>query len=75
MGTTYVVCRDKEEAMAAASAGVLWLKRYWDTENDVCWEPTERHRDAYWVHEVYGGVGWPPEDFAIRVEDEGDNNA
>jgi len=26
MATTYVVCRDKEEAMAAAAAGVLWLK-------------------------------------------------
>lgn len=63
----YVVCRDKEEAMAALRAGALYLN--WgggDWDWDICREPV-RELDTW-----YGRAEWPPEHFAIRVEDEED---
>jgi len=64
----YVVCRDKEEAMAAAAAGVLWLQWYWDL-----WTLAQGDMAEH-VGKRYSGAGWPPEAFAIRVEDEDDND-
>lgn len=62
----YVVCRDKEDAMTALRAGVLYM--HWGGGNwEIC------RRDTRWLEYEYGWGIWPSRDFAIRVEDEDDN--
>jgi len=61
----FVVCKDREEAQAAQSAGMLWA---------LCGEG--RGKNWAWLHQSqfvraisYYGV-WPTEDFAVLVEQE-----
>lgn len=70
----YVVCRDKEEAMAAAAAGVLWLLRARGPDEERHWTLTGKTIAPEYVGQFYDTAGWPPQDFAIRVEAEDDNN-
>lgn len=61
----FKVCANLKEAMEAAENKLLWLY-YGPTHG---WVPA--HEDGntpLWKY--YGTTGWPPEDFAILVEDE-----
>lgn len=64
----YVVCRDKEEAMAAARAGVLYV----DCSSKSVAQYV-LHPDPAWVDMVYDDHIWPRETFVIQVEDEDGN--
>jgi len=61
-----VPCCNKEEAEVAASAGALWLRFA------TGWETLDAGEALYFIMH-YGTRLWPPEDYAIMVEDEDDN--
>ena len=63
----FKVCANLEEAMEAADNKLLWL--YYGEGGCGGWEPAHEDGDAP-VWSYYGTYGWPPEDFAILVEDE-----
>lgn len=64
----FVVCKDRDEARAAHSAGMLWV---------LCGEG--RGKKWAWLHQsqfthlmAYYGH-WPAKDFAVLVEEEDDS--
>lgn len=61
----FKVCANLDEAMEAADNKLLWLY-YGPTHG---WVPAHTDGDAP-VWRYYGNDGWPPEDFAVLVEDE-----
>jgi len=67
----FKVCVNLEEAMEAADNKLLWL--YYGEGAYGGWVPAHTDGDAP-VWEYYGVPGWPPEDFAILVEDEGEGD-
>lgn len=67
----FKVCTNLEEAMEAADNKLLWL--YYGEGECGGWEPAHEDGDAP-VWSYYGTYGWPPEDFAILVEDEGEGD-
>jgi hypothetical protein len=67
----FKVCANLEEAMEAADNKLLWL--YYGGGEYGGWVPAHRDGDAP-VRGFYGKSGWPPEDFAVLVEDEGEGD-
>jgi len=67
----FKVCTNLEEAMEAADNKLLWL--YYGEGECGGWEPAHEDGDAP-VWSYYGTYGWPPEDFAVLVEDEGEGD-
>jgi len=67
----FKVCVNLEEAMEAADNKLLWL--YYGEGECGGWEPAHEDGDAP-VWSYYGTYGWPPEDFAVLVEDEGEGD-
>ncbi len=66
----FKVCANLEEATEAADNKLLWLY-YGPTYG---WVPA--HKDGTtqpWRY--YGTVGWPPKDFAILIEDDGEGDS
>jgi hypothetical protein len=63
----FKVCANLEEAMEAADNKLLWL--YYGEGGCGGWVPAHEDGNAP-VWSYYGAYGWPPEDFAILVEDE-----
>lgn len=63
----FKVCANLDEAMEAADNKLLWL--YYNTG----WVPAHEDGDIP-VRNYYGKDGWPPEDFAILIEDEGEGD-
>lgn len=67
----FKVCANLEEAMEAADNKLLWL--YYGGSEYGGWVPAHEDGDAP-VWSYYGTYGWPPEDFAVLVEDEGEGD-
>jgi hypothetical protein len=67
----FKVCANLEEAMEAADNKLLWL--YYGGGEYGGWVPAHRDGDAP-VRSFYGKSGWPPEDFAVLVEDDGEGD-
>ena len=67
----FKVCANLEEAMEAADNKLLWL--YYGEGGCGGWVPAHEDGNAP-VWSYYGAYGWPPEDFAILVEDEGEGD-
>ena len=63
----FKVCANLEEAMEAEDSKLLWL--YYGGGECGGWVPAHSDGDAP-VRSFYGKSGWPPEDFAVLVEDE-----
>lgn len=68
----FKVCANLEEAMEAADNKLLWL--YYGEGECGGWEPAHEDGDAP-VWSYYGTYGWPPEDFAVLVEDDGEGDS
>jgi len=68
----FKVCANLEEAMEAADNKLLWL--YYGEGGCGGWEPAHEAGDAP-VWSYYGTYGWPPEDFAVLVEDDGEGDS
>lgn len=65
----FKVCASLEEAMEAADNKLLWLC-YGPVHG---WVPAHEDGNAP-VWSYYGTYGWPTEDFAVLVEDEGEGD-
>ena len=65
MARRLVVCESKEAALAAHAAGILQCKY------TSGWVATNISHSK-WVDIVYGTRFWPPEDFAVLLDDDED---
>ncbi len=64
----FVVCKDRDEARAAHSAGMLWVLCGEGRGKKWAWQHQSlfAHLMAYYGH-------WPAKDFAVLVEEEDDS--
>ncbi len=76
MASRYVPCRDLEHALEMHDAGLLharWHVGWFPTRDpELHWE--QHGIKSFYIKSFYNKSGWPAEDWAVLVEEDGSPN-